>query len=98
MTMPEEIYAEMDKAFALGKNHDDGLPVDDTQLGIEWVVDILKSTVDAQREADSKTIAALAGALETLYADFKIHAGYVYSERTEQTLSDNAPRIAEAQK
>lgn len=49
--------------------------------------------ITEQRE----TIRELAAALEILYADFKIHAGYVYSERTEKVLEDNATRIEKAQ-
>lgn len=37
----EAVYSAMDKAFNLGKNHDDGLCIDDTQIGIEWAIDHL---------------------------------------------------------
>ena len=111
MTIPEEVYAEMDKAFALGKNHDDGLPVDDTQLGIEWAVDILKSTVDTQRAADDKTINKLSNALRYARDQFlfyeRIHTkgnkvgialtNKKFADVCEQALSDHEERIAEAQ-
>ena len=72
---------------------------------------ILKSTVDAEREADSKTIAALAEALgkvdkklnkfDIKASDFRIGKPCLLVSGSHkivrQTLSDNAPRIVEAQ-
>ena len=71
----------------------------------------LKSTVDAERAADSKTIAALAKALEKARIQFLSYAishankGKNKKSRTNseymnicgKALADNAPRIAEAQ-
>lgn len=55
---------------------------------------LLKSTTDAERAADSKTISTLAEALEKIKA-FEGKRGYITEIATE-ALSDNATRIAEA--
>lgn len=107
MTMPEEIWVsktddELRAGYfegVKGMFHTQYILKSTVDAQMHRTMDLWEADIADHKKAtaaDDKTIAALAVALETLYADFKIHAGYVYSERTEQTLSDNAPRIAEA--
>ena len=62
----------------------------------------LKSSVDAERAADSKTIVALAGALEEIkeitknVTDLRTFNLIRIDRFAKHALSDSAPRIAEA--
>lgn len=58
---------------------------------------IIKSTVDAEREADRKTIRELAAALDRAADRFSV-LGYIECvKEAKQALTTHAPRIAEAQ-
>ena len=60
---------------------------------------LLKSTVDAEREADSKTIRELAAVLERLacLGNGESHGNSDGNVIAQQALAAHAPRIAEAQ-
>ena len=44
-----EIHERMDRAFSLGKNHDDGMQIDDTQIGVEFAVKQFKELISQGR-------------------------------------------------
>jgi len=41
----DEMYNEMNRKFDLGKNHDEGMQIDDTQIGWENCYDWIKQTL-----------------------------------------------------
>lgn len=45
-TVLDELYTILDNAFALGKNHDNGLVIDDTQVGAEFAFNYLTTHYD----------------------------------------------------
>lgn len=108
MTQTEDLLEQLE-CFMQG----DSVPFSDcakvVRLNGELLRNIfkLKSTVDAEREADSKTIRELAEALINCVENFKeteirsngdirqIQCDTI--DKAEKALSDNAPRIAEAQ-
>lgn len=57
----------------------------------------LKSTVDAELAADSKTIRELSAALGVAYKALQEAEYFTSASEVKQALSDNAPRITEAQ-
>lgn len=94
-------FEEIEKAIERGKTMT--MP-EEYVIGDDYgtpVTYILKSTVDAQRAADSKTIAALAVAGKEALDCWPIDCDDCGQEnaysRLKQALSDNASRIAEAQ-
>ena len=101
LKMPEDILCYLSEGGALlGEKLGEHRYFAKGRVGTQYR---LKSTVDAERAADSKTIAALAVALEEIkeitknVTDLRTFNLIRIDRFAKHALSDNAPRIEKAQ-